>query len=191
LPLRGKVLNAESASISKVLENKELSDLVTALGCGIGKGFDLNRLRYGRVIVLADADSDGHHIATLLLTFIYRHMPQLIRDGKVYLAQPPLYRIDVGKDTHWALDDGHKAAILKKADGRAKPEITRFKGLGEMMPKVLWETTLNPRTRRLLRVEVTDQIMTDRVMNELMGKDASARFRFIMDRAEEAEELDV
>jgi DNA gyrase subunit B/topoisomerase-4 subunit B len=191
LPLRGKVLNAESASISKVLENKELSDLVTALGCGIGKGFEISRLRYGRVIILADADSDGHHIATLLLTFIYRHMPQLIRDGKVYLAQPPLYRIDVGKDTHWALDDGHKAAILKRADGRAKPEITRFKGLGEMMPKVLWETTLNPRTRRLLRVEVTDQLVTDRVINELMGKDASARFRFIMERADEAEELDV
>jgi len=191
LPLRGKVLNAESASISKVLENKELSDLVTALGCGIGKGFEIAKLRYGRVIILADADSDGHHIATLLLTFIYRHMPQLIRDGKVYLAQPPLYRIDVGKDTHWALDDGHKAAILKKADGRAKPEITRFKGLGEMMPKVLWETTLNPKTRRLLRVEISDQIVTDRVINELMGKDPSARFRFIMERAEEAEELDV
>jgi DNA gyrase subunit B/topoisomerase-4 subunit B len=191
LPLRGKVLNAESASVSKVLENKELSDLVTALGCGIGKGFEITKLRYGRVIILADADSDGHHIATLLLTFIYRHMPQLIRDGKVYLAQPPLYRIDVGKDTHWALDDAHKAAILKKADGRAKPEITRFKGLGEMMPKVLWETTLNPRTRRLLRVEISDQIVTDRVINELMGKDPSARFKFIMERAEEAEELDV
>ena len=191
LPLRGKVLNAESASVSKVLENKELSDLVTALGCGIGKGFDVSRLRYGRIIILADADSDGHHIATLLLTFIYRHMPQLIRDGKVFLAQPPLYRIDVGKDTHWALDDAHKAAILKRVDGRAKPEITRFKGLGEMMPKVLWETTLNPRTRRLLRVEIADQIVTDRVINELMGKDPAARFKFIMERAEEAEELDV
>ncbi len=191
LPLRGKVLNAESASVSKVLENKELSDLVTALGCGIGKGFEIAKLRYGRVIILADADSDGHHIATLLLTFIYRHMPQLIRDGKVYLAQPPLYRIDVGKETHWALDDAHKASILKRADARAKPEITRFKGLGEMMPKVLWETTLNPRTRRLLRVEITDQIVTDRVINELMGKDPSARFKFIMERAEEAEELDV
>jgi DNA gyrase subunit B/topoisomerase-4 subunit B len=191
LPLRGKVLNAESASISKVLENKELSDLVTALGCGIGKGFELNRLRYGRVIILADADSDGHHIATLLLTFIYRHMPQLIREGKVYLAQPPLYRIDAGKETAWALDEKHKEAILKKLDGRSKPEITRFKGLGEMMPKVLWETTLNPKTRRLLRVEIHDQIVTDRVINELMGKDASARFRFIMERADEAEELDV
>jgi DNA gyrase subunit B len=191
LPLRGKVLNAESASMAKVLENKELSDLVTALGCGIGKSFDLSRLRYGKIIILADADSDGHHIATLLLTFIYRHMPQLIQRGHVYLAQPPLYRIDVGKETHWALDDAHKAAILQKQHGRAKPDITRFKGLGEMMPKVLWETTLNPKTRRLLRVDVTDQLVTDRVINELMGKDASARFRFIMERAEEAQELDV
>jgi DNA gyrase subunit B/topoisomerase-4 subunit B len=191
LPLRGKVLNAESASISKVLENKELSDLVTALGCGIGKGFELKKLRYGRVIILADADSDGHHIATLLLTFIYRHMPNLMREGKVYLAQPPLYRIDAGKETQWALDDRHKDDILKRIGGKAKPEITRFKGLGEMMPKVLWETTLNPRTRRLLRVEIADQIVTDRVINELMGKDPSARFRFIMERAEEAEELDV
>jgi DNA gyrase subunit B len=193
LPLRGKVLNTESASLAKVLENKELSDLVTALGCGLGKTFELARLRYGKVIILADADSDGNHIATLLLTFIYRHLPQLIANGKVFLAQPPLYRIDIGKDTFWALDDSHKETILKQhgKNGRGTPEITRFKGLGEMMPKVLWETTLNPRTRRLLRVEVTDQIVTDRVINELMGKDASARFRFIMERAEEAEELDV
>ena len=191
LPLRGKVLNAESASLAKVLENKELSDLVTALGCGLGKNFELSKLRYGKIIILADADSDGNHIATLLLTFIYRHLPQLITNGKVYLAQPPLYRIDVGKDTYWALDDAQKDAILKQKNGRGTPEITRFKGLGEMMPKVLWETTLNPRTRRLLRVEVTDQIVTARVINALMGKDASARFRFIMERADEAEELDV
>ena len=195
LPLRGKVLNTESASLAKVLENKELSDLVTALGCGLGKNFDRSRLRYGRIIILADADSDGNHIATLLMTFIYRHMPDLIRHGHVFLAQPPLYRIDVGKDTHWALDDAQKEQILKTAgkgpNGRSTPEITRFKGLGEMMPKVLWETTLNPKTRRLLRVEISDQLVTDRVINELMGKDASARFRFIMDRADNVVELDV
>jgi DNA gyrase subunit B len=195
LPLRGKVLNTESASLAKVLENKELSDLVIALGCGLGKNFDLARLRYGKVIILADADSDGHHIATLLLTFIYRHMPQLIASGRVYLAQPPLYRIDIGKETFWALDEPQKGDILRKhgkgPNGRATPEITRFKGLGEMMPKVLWDTTLNPKTRRLLRVDIADQIVTDRVINELMGKDASARFRFIMERAEEAEELDL
>jgi len=192
LPLRGKVLNTESASLAKVLENKELSDLVTALGCGLGKNFDLARLRYGKVIILADADSDGHHIATLLMTFIYRHMAPLISSGRVYLAQPPLYRIDIGKETYWALDDAHRDRLLKlHANGRGTPEITRFKGLGEMMPKVLWETTLNPRTRRLLRVDIADQIVTDRVINELMGKDPSARFRFIMERAEDAVELDV
>jgi len=195
LPLRGKVLNTESASLAKVLENKELSDLVTAIGCGLGKNFELSKLRYGKIIILADADSDGNHIATLLLTFIYRHLPQLMTSGKVFLAQPPLYRIDIGKDTFWALDDAHKQTILdrhtKNGNTRSAPEITRFKGLGEMMPKVLWETTLNPRTRRLLRVDVIDQIVTDRVINELMGKDASARFRFIMERADEAEELDV
>jgi DNA gyrase subunit B len=167
----------------------------------------LDRLRYGKVIILADADSDGNHIATLLLTFIYRHLPQLITSGKVYLAQPPLYRIDIGKETYWAFDDHHRDRILKQhakgGDGsttargeggegrRGTPEITRFKGLGEMMPKVLWETTLSPKTRRLLRVEIADQLVTDRVINELMGRDASARFRFIMERAEEAEELDV
>jgi DNA gyrase subunit B len=192
LPLRGKVLNTESASLAKVLENKELSDLVTALGCGLGQNFDLARVRYGRIIILSDADSDGHHIATLLLTFIYRHMPGLIAAGRVFLAQPPLYRIDIGKDTYWALDDAHRDRLLKQhGGGRGTPEITRFKGLGEMMPKVLWETTMNPRTRRLLRVEILDHIVTDRVINELMGKDPSARFRFIMERAEEAEELDV
>ena len=192
LPLRGKVLNTESASLAKVLENKELSDLVVALGCGLGKNFDLAKLRYGRIIILSDADSDGHHIATLLLTFIYRHMPGLIASGRTFLAQPPLYRIDLGKETYWALDDAHRNRLLKlHANGRSNPEITRFKGLGEMMPKVLWETTMNPRTRRLLRVEINDHIVTDRVINELMGKDPSARFRFIMDRAEEAEELDV
>ena len=114
------MLNTESASLAKVLENKELSDLVTALGCGIGKNFDSSRLRYGRVIILADADSDGHHIATLLLTFIYRHMPQLIASGKVFLAQPPLYRIDIGKETYWALDDAHKERSAEAARQRPR-----------------------------------------------------------------------
>ena len=194
LPLRGKVLNVESAPLTKVLENKELSDLVTALGCGLGKNFELSRLRYDRVIILADADADGNHIATLLLTFLYRYLPKLITNGKVYLAQPPLYRIDAGKQTFWALDDGQRDATLakiKQGNGRVRAEVTRFKGLGEMMPKILWETTLNPRTRRLLRVEIANQIRTDRVIADLMGRDASTRFRFIMDRAEEAEALDV
>jgi DNA gyrase subunit B/topoisomerase-4 subunit B len=192
LPLRGKVLNTEGMSLGKVLENKEITDLVTALGCGVGAAFDLGRLRYQRVVLLADADSDGHHITTLLLTFLYRHLPQLIQQGRVFVALPPLYRIDIGKDTYWAADDADKDRILRdKQKGNAKADITRFKGLGEMMPKVLWETTLNPKTRRLLRVEIQDALETDRIVNELMGKDASARFRFIMDRADQAEELDV
>ena len=194
LPLRGKVLNVESAPVARVLENKELSDLVTALGCGLGKNFDLGRLRYDRVIILADADADGNHIATLLLTFLYRHLPKLIANGNVYLAQPPLYRIDAGKETFWALDDRQRDTVLatiKRGNGRVRAEVTRFKGLGEMMPKVLWETTLNPKTRRLLRVRIADQIRTDSVIANLMGRDASARFRFIMDRAEEADGLDV
>jgi DNA gyrase subunit B/topoisomerase-4 subunit B len=193
LPLRGKVLNVQSASDAKVLENKELSDLVTALGCGLGKNFDLSKLRYGRIILLADADSDGNHIATLLLTFIHRYLKQLISNGRVFLAQPPLYRIDVGKETHWALDDAQRDMIIAKnrktKTRTAVPEITRFKGLGEMMPKVLWETTLNPKTRRLLRVDIENALKTDQVFEELMGKDASKRLRFIMDHAEDADEL--
>ena len=194
LPLRGKVLNVESASLAKVMENNELNDLITSLGCGFGKTFNLSRLRYGKVIILADADSDGNHIATLLLTFIYRHLPQLITNGKIYLAQPPLYRIDVGKETYWALDEPQRDVILKRVsseNGQPIPEITRFKGLGEMMPKILWKTTLNPETRRLLRIDITNPIATDRIINELMGRDPSARFRFIMERAAGAEKLDL
>ena len=193
LPLRGKVLNVQSASVAKMLENKELSDLVTALGCGLGQNFDLSKLRYGRIILLADADSDGNHIATLLLTFFHCYLKQLISNGRVFLAQPPLYRIDVGKETHWALDDAQRDRIIaKNSKGKTRtavPEITRFKGLGEMMPKVLWETTLNPKTRRLLRVEIDNALKTDQVFEELMGKDASTRLRFIMDHAEDADEL--
>ncbi|MGH9391292.1 MAG: toprim domain-containing protein, partial [Vicinamibacteria bacterium] len=191
LPLRGKVLNTEQASLAKVLENKELVDLVQALGCGLGKSFELDRLRYQRVILLADADADGHHITTLLLTFIYRHMPELIRAGRVYIAQPPLYRIDVGKETYWAADDPHKARILLKHAKNGKADITRFKGLGEMMPKVLWDTTLNPKTRRLQRVVIDNALKTDRVISELMGKDPEPRFNLIKERAPEVEQLDI
>lgn len=192
LPLRGKVLNTESVSLAKLLENKELADLVTALGCGIGSNFDASRLRYERVVLLADADSDGHHITTLLLTFFYRHLRQLIQNGRVFVAVPPLYRIDVGKETHWAADDAARERIVASAEKAGRtPEITRFKGLGEMMPQVLWDTTLNPETRRLLKVGIEDGIETDRVVSELMGKDASARFHFIMAGAEQADSLDV
>ena len=174
-------------------ENKELKDLVTALGCGIGKTFDAEALRYDRVIILADADADGNHIATLLLTFFYRHLRPLLQQGRIYVAQPPLYRIDLGNDKHFVLTEEERDRILERErrGKRRKPQITRFKGLGEMMPKVLWETTLDPAKRALLKVKVTDPIDTDRVMNDLMGKNPETRFRFIMGRAENADQLDV
>jgi DNA gyrase/topoisomerase IV subunit B len=190
LPLRGKVLNAEQASLGKVLENEELGNVVKALGCGIGKDFDLERLRYHKIILLMDADSDGHHIATLLLTFFYRYMPELIRRGHVFLAQPPLYRVDVGQQTHWVADDARLQELLATVK-RGKPEIQRFKGLGEMMPATLKETTLDPKRRALVQVRIRDELSTDRTISELMGKDAQARYQFIMERAAEAEALDV
>ncbi len=195
LPLRGKVLNAEQASSDKVAGNKELQDIVSALGCGIGKDFDATKLRYGKVFLLMDADSDGNHIATLLLTFFYRHLRPLIENGNIFIAQPPLYRVDIGKETHWALDEVERDRILKeKLKGNAKPNIMRFKGLGEMNPEQLKMTTLDPNQRNALRVTIDDALMTDRIINDLMGRDVSARFKAIMERAsevEDAEELDV
>jgi DNA gyrase/topoisomerase IV subunit B len=191
LPLRGKVLNAEQASTQKLLSNKELQDIVSALGCGIGDKYDESKLRYGRIFLLMDADSDGYHISTLLLTFFYRYLPKLIENGHIYLAQPPLYRIDAGKETHWVLDDKQKDEILARLPKNVKPDIQRFKGLGEMMPAQLWATTLDPRRRMALRVVIENKEETDRVMSDLMGKDPEKRFRFIMDRAKDAESLDV
>lgn len=191
LPLRGKVLNTENASFQKILDNKELQDIVSALGCGMGAEFDISRLRYHKIFLLMDADADGHHIATLMLTFFYRHLKELIKRGHIYLAQPPLYRIDIGKETFWALDDPHKDRILSQHKHRARAEIQRFKGLGEMMPEQLKATTLDPRFRQALRVEIDNELHTDRVMNDLMGKEASLRFKFIMERASEADALDV
>ncbi len=193
LPLRGKVLNAERASASQVLGNKELSDIVSALGCGMGKSFDATKLRYGRVFLLMDADSDGHHIATLLLTFFYRMLPDLIRNGHVYLAQPPLFRIDAGKETYWALDEADRERIIAGLPGNVKPRISRFKGLGEMNPDELKATTLDPKLRRVLRVKIDGDLETDQVVQELMGKDPAPRFELIMQHAPRAaaEELDV
>ena len=191
LPLRGKVLNTEQANLKKILANEELNNVVTALGCGLGKDIRVDKLRYGRVILLMDADSDGHHIATLLLTFFFRHLRPLIEEGVVYIAQPPLYRINVGKSTHWALDDADKERILSSLPPRARPELTRFKGLGEMPPKTLFETTLDPSSRRLIRVDLSQPLAADATIADLMGKDPSARFRFIMERAADVEHLDV
>jgi DNA topoisomerase IV B subunit len=187
LPLRGKVLNAEQASLQKVLSNKELQDVVSALGCGVGEAFNIEKLRYHKVVLLMDADADGHHIATLLMTFFYRHLRPLIDGGFVYLAQPPLYRVDHGKETFWALDEPDRARIIATLPKNAKPEIMRFKGLGEMQPEQLKVTTLDPATRRLLRVTVGDAADTDRILTDLMGKDVEQRFKFIMERAAQAE----
>jgi DNA gyrase subunit B len=193
LPLRGKVLNTERASAEAVLNNKELQNIVSGLGCGVGKDFDLAKLRYAKIFLLMDADTDGYHITTLLLTFFYRHLPGLLKSGHIYLAQPPLYRIDAGKETYWALDDAEKERILGELPRNVKPDISRFKGLGEMSADELKETTLDPRRRRALRVVIENELDADRVMNELMGKDPSLRYHFIMERAKEAdvEDLDV
>lgn len=192
LPLRGKVLNTEQASLSKVLTNKELSDVVSALGCGVDKTFDVNKLRYHKVCLLMDADSDGNHICTLLLTFFYRHLPELIRDGYIYIARPPLYKIEVGKDVLWAIDDAEKDRLLAKQNGKAsKAHVQRFKGLGEMNPPTLKETTLDPRSRTLLRVTIEDAERTEASIQTLMGKDVQPRFEFIMSRAPKVDEIDV
>jgi DNA gyrase/topoisomerase IV subunit B len=192
LPLRGKVLNAEQASTAKVLTNKELSDIVSALGCGAGTDFDVAKLRYHKVCLLMDADSDGNHICTLLLTFFYRHLPALIRQGFVYIAQPPLYRVDVGKEAHWALDDAAKDRLLASLNGkRDRVQVTRFKGLGEMNPQTLKETTLDPRKRILLKVAIRDEPATEQAIQTLMGRDVAPRFEFITQRAPKVDEVDV
>jgi DNA gyrase subunit B len=191
LPLRGKVLNAEQANAAKVTGNRELSDIVSALGCGVGADFDIEKLRYGKIFLLMDADADGHHISTLLLTFFWRHLPKLVERGHVYLAQPPLYRIDAAKETHWALDEKERDAILAKLPKNVKPEIMRFKGLGEMMPEQLKATTLDPQRRRALKVTVPSVLEAEKALGELMGKDASLRYKFIMERARDADDLDV
>jgi DNA gyrase/topoisomerase IV subunit B len=193
LPLRGKILNSEGLATIKVLGNQELNDLVTAIGTGAGDKFNIEGLRYGKIILLMDADADGHHISTLLLDFFFRHMTDLVRKGHVYIAQPPLYRIDVGKETHWARDDNHKEEIISKLRQNAKYEVTRFKGLGEMDAPVLKETTLDRRNRILLKVEIDNPLKADETFDHLLGKDASHRYREIMANADKvaAEEIDV
>ena len=192
LPLRGKVLNTEQASLSKVLTNKELTDVVSALGCGVGKTFDLAKLRYYKICLLMDADSDGNHICTLLLTFFYRHLLELIRAGYVYIARPPLYKIEIGKEVFWAKDDAEKDRFLAQHNGHpSKAQVQRFKGLGEMNPPTLKETTLDPRSRTLLRVTIEDAARTEASIQTLMGKDVQPRFAFIMNRAPKVEEVDV
>jgi DNA gyrase subunit B len=193
LPLRGKILNSEGLGTSKVLVNQELASLVTAIGTGAGADFNLGGLRYGKIVLLMDADADGYHITTLLLTFFFRHMPELIKKDHLFIAQPPLYKIVVGKENIWARDDAHKEEVLAGLRANARVEITRFKGLGEMTPTELRETTLDPRKRTLLRVTVDSLLDADKTFVELLGKDPGARYRFIMESATQvgAEDLDV
>lgn len=182
LPLRGKILNTESVSLKKVLKNQELSNIIEALGCGVGGSLALDKLRYGKVILLMDADSDGHHIAVLALTFFYRYMPDLILDGRVYLAVPPLYRVDIGKKSFWVEDDDKLSKLMDKHP-RSSPEVTRFKGLGEMPPKMLAATTMNPKTRRLLQVRIREEDAeeTEVTIQALMGRDPATRYELLMD----------
>ena len=191
LPLRGKILNTESLSVSKLLENQELKDLIETLGTGIGSHFDISGLRYHRIILLMDADSDGNHIMTLMLAFFFRHMPQLIKAGHLFLAQPPLYRIEVGKEIHYAQNDAHKEEILAAIPANRKVQISRFKGLGEMPAKYLKETTLDPASRVLLRVDVDMQLEADKIFQQLLGKDASQRYDLIMAEGGMVDDLDV
>ena len=191
LPLRGKVLNTESIKINKAMANQELSDLVETLGTGIGPSFDPHKLRYGRIILLMDADADGYHISTLLLTFFFRHMPDLIRSEKLFIGQPPLYRITYGNQSQYALDDLHKEEILASIPSNRKVEISRFKGLGEMNASQLRETTLDPTQRVLLKVEIENQVDADQTFHQLLGKDARERYRIIMSESALADDLDV
>jgi topoisomerase IV subunit B len=196
LPLRGKILNVASAGKDKLAQNQQLADLVQALGCGTGVHYRDEDLRYGRVIVMTDADVDGAHIASLLITFFYRQMPQLIEKGHLYLAVPPLYRLSHGGKILYARNDKHRDEILKKEfHANAKVEVSRFKGLGEMMAAQLKETTMDPRKRTLLRVALIadDRKDTEKSVERLMGTKAEARFEFIQERAEFADEaaLDV
>jgi DNA gyrase subunit B len=190
LPLRGKILNVEKTSVERMLESEAIKSLVTALGTGIGHSFDVARIRYGRLILMTDADVDGAHIATLLLTLIFRHMPQLITGGRLFLAQPPLYRISVGKESHWVYTEAGRQAITRKA-GKAKVEIQRYKGLGEMTPEQLWTTTMNPSTRTLLRVTIDDLVRLDETFTMLMGSAVPPRKKFIETHAHAARNLDI
>jgi topoisomerase-4 subunit B len=194
LPLRGKILNVASASTEKLRANQELRDLVEALGCGIGDRFDLARLRYGRIIVMTDADVDGAHIAALLMTFFYKELPALVREGRVFLAQPPLYRLQHGAKSIYARDDADRERILKREfKANQKVEVSRFKGLGEMPPASLKETTMDPKKRTLLRVVLPQEARaeTAELIEALMGRKPELRFKFIQENASKLDEAEV
>ncbi len=194
LPLKGKILNVESASMAKITANKEINDLATALGAGLGKKFNIDDLRYERVIIMTDADVDGAHIAALLITFFYRYMPGLIEQGRLYMAMPPLFRISQGGKSVYAIDEEHRQELLAtEFKGNGKIEIGRFKGLGEMMPAQLKETTMNPKTRKLARIIIDEDNLptTEALVETLMGKRADLRYDYIQEHAQYVDELDV
>ena len=191
LPLRGKIMNTERARLDKILGNNEVKALISALGTGIGEGFDLEGLRYGRVIIMTDADVDGSHIRTLLLTFFFRYMPSLIEDGHLYIAQPPLYRIAYKNSVKYSYSDKEKDKLLKEMAAADKASIQRYKGLGEMNPEQLWETTMNPENRTLLLVTVDDAAEADRTFDMLMGDAVDPRRRSIQTHAKAVRNLDI
>lgn len=190
LPLRGKILNVEKAPQDKILQHEEIAAIVTALGAGIDQELNLPKLRYNRVIIMTDADVDGAHIRTLLLTFFYRHMTELINQGHLFIAQPPLYRIQSGKNTYWVYSEQEKEAKLKELKGN-KVEIQRYKGLGEMSPEQLWNTTMNPESRTMLRVSIADAAEADRTFSMLMGDEVPPRKAFIQTYAKRVKNLDI
>jgi DNA gyrase subunit B len=190
LPLRGKILNTERARLNKVLDNREIQALVSALGIGIGDEIDLEGIRYGRIIIMTDADVDGSHIRTLLLTFFFRYMPELIEEGHLFIAQPPLYRVQHGKRHYYAYSDDELEKVLKGI-GDKKVTIQRYKGLGEMNPDQLWETTMDPEQRVLLRVTIEDAAAADQTFSMLMGSNVKPRYDFIRAHAKSVRNLDV
>ncbi|HLR02357.1 MAG TPA: DNA topoisomerase (ATP-hydrolyzing) subunit B [Virgibacillus sp.] len=191
LPLRGKILNVEKARLDKILSNNEVRMMITALGTGIGEDFDITKARYHKVVIMTDADVDGAHIRTLLLTFFYRYMRPLIEHGYIYIAQPPLYKIQQGKAAHYAFDDAEMESILEELPKSPKPGLQRYKGLGEMNADQLWETTMDPDTRTLLQVELNDAIDADQIFTILMGDKVEPRRNFIEENAQYVKNLDV
>ena len=193
LPLKGKILNVEKARLDKILSNDEIKTIITAIGTGIGSdSFDIEKLRYDKIIIMTDADVDGAHIRTLLLTFFYRYMGELVQQGKIYIAQPPLYKIKNGKDEYYAFDDEEKDRIIKELGvDEGKLSIQRYKGLGEMNPEQLWETTMNPETRTILQVSIENAMEADQIFTILMGEEVAPRKKFIEENAQFVRNLDV
>lgn len=188
LPLRGKILNVERARLDKILKNSEIRNMIVALGTGVGDEFDIVKARYHKVVIMTDADVDGSHIRTLLLTFFYRYMKPLIETGYIYIAQPPLYQVKKGKQVNYAYSDDELSRMVKSI---AKPAIQRYKGLGEMNPEQLWETTMNPENRTLLKITLEDAVEADRIFTILMGDQVEPRREFIEAHARDVKNLDV